>query len=142
MNPFLAQHIANLDPKDLVTAVRGIVKESDPEAKYVKWVSVEGAQGGDPIGCQYTPTTHNTRGCLIGAAFREVGILPDSLDHLGISNVGTVFRKADQAVGVPAREDDAIRWLAIVQEQQDNGTTWADAVLTADNNYPSIAESK
>ncbi len=142
MNPILAQHIANLDPKDLVTAVRGIIKESAPEAKYTKWVTVEGAQGGDPISCQYTPTPHNTKGCLIGAAFREVGILPDSLDHLGVSDVRSVFRKADRAVGVPTRDSEAIAWLSVVQEQQDNGTTWADAVLTADNNYPSIAEIK
>ena len=136
MNPFLAKSIANLDPKDLVTAVRGIVKESAPEAKYVKWVTVEGAQGGEPLGCQYTPTPQNPKGCLIGAAFREVGILPDSLDYLSISDVRTVFRKADIAASRVVRTSPEIDWVAYVQEMQDNGEKWAEALVMADTVHP------
>lgn len=76
--------------------------------------------------------SNGTKGCIIGQAFRNLGIkIPDLHDKSGAPSLcGKVFGLEENV--------DIVMWLAKVQRSQDAGKTWAYAVRVANKLYPAI----
>lgn len=76
-----------------------------------------------------------TPGCLIGTALHQLGVSLDALAG---------WEGLAAALAVPALVDGEVsdadlRFLGTAQDQQDDGATWRDAYLRADN-YPAGIE--
>jgi hypothetical protein len=79
-----------------------------------------------------------TKGCIVGQAFFNLGFLPEDLEFKedddtikdyndsSVNEIGEAFFDMSYA---GAEED--LRWLAIVQDNQDGGDTWGEAAEKA-----------
>lgn len=135
---------------DLVTAVRKMAA-NDPDHRYmaplsafdgpsdpayVTWVQDVGFQGG----CSYVYGSEWGNivevGCIVGQAAIEIGIAPADLEanegQAGSGFAAAVFDLDLQDVQVSQEG----RWLDIVQTEQDQGSTWEQAVREGDAQRP------
>jgi hypothetical protein len=109
------------DARKLAREVRKVANES----KTTKYLPLEGPGGL----CHYDKgaCTNGSRGCIVGQAWRRV--------WKGEATLATVIASA-----LFDLDDDGgwqiLRWLDVVQEQQDQGATWGDAVASADKSSP------
>jgi hypothetical protein len=116
--------------EELIRAVRELAAES-PDAVY----ETDAANC-----CEYTrPACGNGCGCLIGQAI--VRCDPDMKESLvRFDDTRSVERKPlELNTGVCLSTSGNIvgeDWLASVQDRQDNGATWSDAVAGADWDCP------
>lgn len=104
----------------LITKVREIA-QAEPDRKYLL------PDFGDT--CSYFPTELNPCGCLIGYAARECGwpLDADRYDLVCASEAVAVV------LGISKLTNrGALAWLQRVQDDQDGGNTWAEAVAWAD----------
>lgn len=80
--------------------------------------------------------TDGTVGCLVGQAFFAIGFTADQLrpvDHLGIEEALENLLPSEFS----AEEYRQVRWLESVQNAQDNGHPWHEAIDIADQEEPS-----
>lgn len=98
----------------LIATVRRIVK-ARPDTKYEEMV------------CHYVKgqCSDGSFGCLLGQAFKELKVKR----NFGRQQMGIVI--VLEKLGVKTKMAQA-RWLSTVQRNQDRGSTWENAVLTAD----------
>jgi hypothetical protein len=107
---------------DVAKEVRAIAKEF-PDYKYRPTSN----------GCQYKPDHKNPNGCIIGFAYRRLGV--DVLDH---GRYGPITELHDW---YHDERDQIVAWLSAVQGQQDSGHTWSQAVHVADECWADWAEA-
>lgn len=101
----------------IIDTVRAIAAER-PNTRYLK----------DGYSCSYTrgPCDDGTVGCIFGQAFQKLGFkLPIGYDQVPIHRL---LDKTD----IDTTYDQA-EWCRIIQNFQDSGDTWADAIKTADS---------
>ena len=108
----------------LIDAVRALA-DRHPDAVYEK---------GDASGCSYTQgvATNGHMGCLIGQALVACGVTRSELRSVqtqGISDVVEECLFTERFGEADVSEED---WLRTVQDHQDDGWTWSDAVAYAD----------
>lgn len=77
--------------------------------------------------CHYSPDEDNPEGCIIGAAMRDEGYSLDGSRYEGNSAWQAVIKRLRLDKGY-----QSIDWMTTVQERQDSGDTWAEAVEWAD----------
>lgn len=68
-------------------------------------------------------------GCVFGQAFAALGIDPASFDDSPIPTIGHIIRRSRHA-------GEQLAWCERVQERQDAGYTWGEAVSIANAEYP------
>ncbi len=87
--------------------------------------------------CAYTPDTRNPEGCIIGAAFRDIGINLNPYDDgdvgPGISAIFTRVFPVEEGKKRDERLQSQIVWLSRVQQYQDGMSSWGTAVAMADS---------
>lgn len=88
--------------------------------------------------CTYDPTPDDPLGCLIGAAFRRLGVELSG----GGQSVVVVCRNRKMITSTSSiHESHQMNWLSRVQVSQDVGRrTWKAVVADADNVYPQQKE--
>jgi len=87
--------------------------------------------------CNYAPNASNRCGCIVGEALHLLGVPRERLRALDLIGHETaigwgcpqVARELGDLVEPAALDSD---WVQCVQVEQDKGSAWADAVLTAD----------
>jgi hypothetical protein len=114
---------------EVITRVRELARQY-PDAVYQRpeWPD------GDSEACSYfkgSVSGTNLQGCLFGQPLGEFGILEKDISR-SVSNV-----LQDQSWDTPnlpfsQQEKDLLHWCDIVQEYQDDGTSWGRAVELAD----------
>lgn len=67
--------------------------------------------------------------CIVGVALHELGVGLETLNFYEGSNVNQLIQ---------ADVESKNGWLFWVQNQQDLGDTWAEAVASADDYYPEV----
>ncbi len=119
-----------IDESQLIEAVR-YVKATEPDRIY----------HGGRTGCTYLPNarTDSTCGCLIGEALvHRLGVPAELLERIddAQSRGGLAYWGGPVVIEVLAGwltpEALRSRWVQAVQQRQDNGATWAEAVEWAD----------
>lgn len=113
----------SINVDELVSKVREVAKEN-PTFVYTK--KPHDDQSFSAGGCEYTPDKMNPYGCIIGAGLLKMGIdttQPPWNDNEPIDTIleGEAFTHYKQ-----------VKWLHVVQDCQDNGHPWGQAVETAD----------
>jgi hypothetical protein len=92
--------------------------------------------------CNYLPNANNRCGCIVGEALAEAGLPREKLAELdaamlappGLAGGGWGDAAALRILdGLVTHQALTSPWLAFVQEMQDDGEPWADAVRRADN---------
>lgn len=92
--------------------------------------------------CNYLPNTNNTCGCIIGEGLAEAGLPREKLAELdaamlapaGLPGVSWGDAAALRILdGLVSHQALTSPWIAFVQEMQDDGKPWAEAVRQADN---------
>lgn len=90
--------------------------------------------------CLYRPTEHNPQGCIIGAALQTLGKpVRQSLEGDG----ATAVIGAMLGIGVGVHGETVVSpWYNYVQRGQDDGMTWAAAVVYADTQMAVVSNFK
>lgn len=92
--------------------------------------------------CNYLPNANNRCGCIIGEGLVEAGLPREKLaeldaamaDPIGVSGVSWGDAATLQILdGLVTHQALTSAWIAFVQEMQDDGKPWAEAVRQADN---------
>lgn len=112
-----------VDGLELVSAVRALAAEN-PDKVYES----------PDEGCYYIHETDCglVGGCIVGQAAIKVGVPVEVLrgfdkrgDHAGVAHTFTEFQLSASVLS----------WLTFVQESQDHGVPWGEAVAGADRNW-------
>ncbi len=76
--------------------------------------------------------------CIIGHALWNVGLIDADCpwDGYGVSSISNVIRDVDWGKGL---DSDEVGWLSIVQDSQDTGYSWREAIAKADREDPEEA---
>lgn len=93
--------------------------------------------------CNYLPNARNRCGCIVGEALVEAGLPREKLAELDAAMVtadpwSPGVSWGDEAArqildGLVSHQALTSPWIAYVQEMQDDGKPWAEAVRQADN---------
>lgn len=70
--------------------------------------------------------------CVFGQALQRMGVTPEELFDREGEPIGDVWT----ALEYPPYDGNAEEWMARLQSQQDTGKTWAEALASADADYP------
>ncbi len=117
--------VSEIDLNDLVMAVRKAAA-NNPDFQY------------DPVTmgvnetCVYFDATTGEPSCIIGHGLYALGVTKLS-PHANESGVTTL-----DGLNRPASKRTAAQWLKEVQQRQDGGIPWAEAVESADAMYGEI----
>lgn len=124
--------------QQVIDKVRELAKER-PEFVYRD----QPGAGGDE--CSYTSANVGSdegEGCIVGQALMRCGLSRETLEDLqdgtaiGIREFLLMLDEyVEQTSGL---SDPRARWLVKVQNNQDTGSTWADAVWQADWEAPGV----
>jgi hypothetical protein len=112
---------ADFSTEKLIQAVRALAEKS-PDNVY----EADTLPGNTVGGCRYASggCQDGSKGCLIGQAFARCGIDPSDLDARYPEGAGV-----NEVLGAfPLNTRHGMAWLAWVQDEQDNGSTWREAV--------------
>ena len=117
----------NINTDALILMVRGIAAQY-PTVKYTKC--------GPNNTCNYAPDRVNVHGCIMGFALRMLGIAPPAEGD----SIAFALRKA---FNMERDSDDAnVLWLRQAQYRQDTGSSWAEAVASADEHAAFAKEQR
>lgn len=129
---------ANFTPEDVVAKVRSLAA-ARPDFVYEPPTYVNPNTPGPSCHYVHVQTTEDgvylTGGCIVGQALIALGMDSADLheyDNGSGANGSTVV--IEQIGSVENRK--ALYWLDRVQNRQDNGGTWAEAVEEADADHP------
>lgn len=115
--------------KQLEVAVRELAK-ANPDFVYSRGEE-------ENTVASYAPDKRNPQGCIMGAALRVAwdGSVPVIADIMRAREGEPItYILADLGlVGMAERNDDGAQWFLRVQQSQDDGHTWADAIEWADS---------
>lgn len=121
----------NVDPDELIKAIREIVDE-DPFFVYRRPRKTNGSSGG----CYYEHSGKPS--CLIGRGLFKLGVSIETLAQMDrirpYASNGTAITSY-----FPNVEDIRVRWLMVVQEQQDAEYEYNYCIDHADRCFPSLA---
>lgn len=106
---------------DVVAAVRTIAAEH-PDRVYNREFT--------DAPCKYAPDDANPFGCIMGFAIRLLGESTDEGDE-GRSVGSLLTRRGVRVVDGNNFDIPEVLWLRVVQQMQDRGKTWANAVAAA-----------
>lgn len=117
---------------DFVQEVRRLAA-ADPTFTYSK-PAHDGA-------CHYFPTPGNPHGCIIGAAARNLGVDLDDPIYEGRTARGVLEEVLDFDFDFDRAGETylTLLWLTDVQNAQDNGQTWGEAITHADDKAARLA---
>ena len=116
---------AEVNMSMLVADVRAFAKLA-PDFKYTH-VEVRDEDGTLGSTCVYDADKYNPLGCIVGAALREQGVVPGP----DARSIRTLFN-----VHTQSHQYRIVQWLAEGQWEQDHGTTWRQAVASANKFIP------
>ena len=142
---FNGVHISRQKLRDLKKAVREVAAEWPNNVYQLSNPEITG----NGIQCSYTAGENSDcprNGCIVGQAFVRSGVLQEhevaQLDNAGLEPVGiaTILSKLTFNGNTPSHwkvikrdeRHELLYWLTSVQEAQDRGQTWQEAVYTAD----------
>ena len=84
--------------------------------------------------CEY----FNTLGhpvCIVGHAMSRLGVDADVFRGNSINSVAFEDSRVRQDAGVEDNDTTLIQWINFVQSMQDEGETWVEAVVTANDTF-------
>ena len=88
-------------------------------------------------GCMYRPDPLHPHGCIIGYAVRELGCTKlDEIEPGDQISIGFLVRQAwgvDRRGALPNEANLISDWLDYVQDYQDEGQSWGEALRLADS---------
>lgn len=109
---------------DLEATIRAVANER-PDYRYAppdrRYETAAGSYLPDDVDLLDGSTRHRD-GCIMGQAFTRLGWLNDLVGHDGQAPIDEVYRTAEKALS----------WLHEIQTEQDNGDTWEEALMKAD----------
>ena len=117
-------------PQDIVREIRTLAQER-PDYVY------EGV--GDTSTCSYVTGADGGPGCLVGQALQRLGVPRETLAEVEGDidlNGGLGVRRLLTALLGPVHLQRAVSWIERVQDAQDSGSRWHDAVASADVEVP------
>lgn len=114
-----------LNATDVVNEIRKVAAEQ-PDFIYNEGGLAE---------CMYTKNTDGSPGgCIVGRALMRLGVEEEDL----VESDGQFASRVLSDLGISG-DRFVMLWIAEVQEVQDGGKTWAEAVQSADTYYPVAA---
>ncbi|WP_280485404.1 hypothetical protein [Nocardia cyriacigeorgica] len=126
-----------LDPRQFIAAVRAEAAEN-PDKVYLPplvWDEDED----DFVAtdeCVYVERDHGTGelvgSCIVGRALIRCGVPAEKLDVFGIS-----FSTLAARLGIELHPS-IIEWGDCVQDRQDSGVPWSEAIEIADSEFPEL----
>lgn len=124
----MSMKIEDINTTQLIADIRKIAAEN-PEHVYER-VSLDDRT---PSRCVYF--IEGSPSCLVGQGFAKQGMAEDDLTPLdNLNSIGDLLR--DRIYDVDPVE---LRWLDRVQEVQDQGLPWSEAVDIADDSVEGLA---
>lgn len=116
----------------------GLIKEIAALAEKYPENRYNSAVPGTTSGCSYLRGSNSKTkqlGCIVGQALQRCGITKEQLEPIEYNGINEMHRK----IGLADAEQQFLTWLFFVQNKQDTGTHWKNAVREADEMYPSVA---
>jgi hypothetical protein len=115
--------IQDFTSADIVRVINELA-EAKPDFIYV---DPDGVGGGENANCSYFHG--DTPGCIVGHALARFGVGP------GVAQEGSSAREVVDYLAASSDTED-LDYMTYVQQRQDEGVSWGEAVRLAQAEYP------